>query len=496
MDLEADVEETQSLIRDSPSRSYNRQGERSIMENLDFDDVLKETGGFGRYQKVFYVLLCLPAMFTATITLSNTFTTAEPNTRCDIPSCDDKFMPQYEDAFVGPHFFANYTIPFDTIVNKFSECKSYAPIDNSIKYQPYHERSDLNNSIHHISETSISPYSSNSSLYQCKPSHFNQSIEIFCTSYVYDKTIYTSTIVSEWNLVCNESWKVPLVESVFFAGVMVGAPLFGILADTFGRKPTLMLSILVTTLFGAPLGMSPNYYVFNVLNFFVALGQLGIFQTCFIMAVELVSKEKRVLCGIVIEYFFDAGAVYLAGMAYLLRDWKHILLVSTCPVSVFLMYWPIVPESVRWLLVHKKYRKARKEIIRISRWNGSSFDINQYEREQTNEIQRTSDSLYHQNNFASTSQAQNSDSIQENTDIIGVETPQLIIRSEVRERGTPSGDSRSIGLSRAKTKETFLTFLGNPVMLSRHINVCYCWLVVTLVYYGLSMVGCIAEKYS
>ena len=88
--MESDVEETQSLIRDRPSRSYIRRQEKSIMENLDFDEVLKETGGFGKYQKTFYVLLCLPAMFTATITLSNTFTTAEPKNRCDIPSCDDK----------------------------------------------------------------------------------------------------------------------------------------------------------------------------------------------------------------------------------------------------------------------------------------------------------------------------------------------------------------------------------------------------------------------
>ena len=118
MDEESDVEETQSLIRDRSSRSYGRRHERNIMENIDYDEVLKEIGGFGKYQKTFYFLLCLPAMFTATITLSNTFTTAEPKTRCDIPSCDDKLMPQYDDAFVGPYHFANYTIPYDSLNKK------------------------------------------------------------------------------------------------------------------------------------------------------------------------------------------------------------------------------------------------------------------------------------------------------------------------------------------------------------------------------------------
>ena len=147
----------------------------------------------------------------------------------------------------------------------------------------------------------------------------------------------------------------------------------------------------------------------------------------------MVSKEKRVLCGIVIEYFFDAGAVYLAGMAYVLRDWKHILLISTCPVGVFLMYWPIVPESVRWLLVHKKYRKAKKEILRISKWNGSSFDINRYERERAYDIPSTSNGTSYQNANASSLNEQNSDIIEESSDIIGIESPQLNIRSETRE---------------------------------------------------------------
>ena len=433
-------------------------------------------------------------MFTATITLSNTFTTAEPKNRCDIPSCDDKFMPQYEDAFVGPHFFANYTIPYDPISNGFKKCKYYQPINNDTQYLLQFERSDQISLNDTTSTTSILSYFANSSLYQCDPSHFNQSFEAFCTKHVYDETIYTSTIVSEWNLVCDESWKVPLVESVFFAGVMVGAPLFGVLADTFGRKPTLMLSILITTLFGAPLGMSPNYYVFIVLNFFVAVGQLGIFQTCFIMVVELVSKEKRVLCGIVIEYFFDAGAVYLAGMAYVLRDWKHILLISTCPVSVFLMYWPIVPESVRWLLVHKKYRKAKKEILRISKWNGTSFDINRYERERSNDLPSTSNGSSYQNSYVSSPNAQNSDILEERSDIIGIESPQFNIRPEIREGSRSSGSSRNVNLRNTQSKETFLTFLRNPVMLSRHLNVCYCWLVVTLVYYGLSMASFIVKE--
>ena len=45
------------------------------------------------------------------------------------------------------------------------------------------------------------------------------------------------------------------------------------------------------------------------------------------------------------------------------------------------------------------------------------------------------------------------------------------------------------GMIREEVSETFLTFLRSPVMLARHLNICYSWFVITLVYYGLSLVS-------
>ena len=55
---------------------------------------------------------------------------------------------------------------------------------------------------------------------------------------------------------------------------------------------------------------------------------------------ELVGPSKRNLAGIVIEYFFAAGLVILAGVAYLLRDWFYIELVFGAPMILFFLMWP------------------------------------------------------------------------------------------------------------------------------------------------------------
>ena len=491
MGEESDLEESQRLLGDDDVSSSSGSVEKANMESLDFDEVLTEINGFGKYQITFYLLLCLPAMFTATITLANTFVTAQPNHRCDIPFCDDKLNPQYDDAFVGPNYFSNYTLPLDeSSLSKYSMCQYYKPITNTTTKSLHEDRRSGKSIYSHYQPNEFVSNAKEPKLDHCDPSDFNQSLTIDCTKYIYDQSNYFSTVVTQWNLVCSSNWKIPLIESVFFAGVGVGAPLFGILADKYGRKPTLMMSILMTVLFGVPLGLAPNYYVFLSLQFFVAMGQLGIFQTCFVMVVELVSKKRRVLCGIAIEYFFDLGAIILTGVAYYFRDWSSILLFATCPVGLFLMYWPILPESVRWLLIKKKYKEAEKEIHRISIWNRRPIDLASIGSSRSQQLRRVSDlQQSNENRRAQLAETNNGEILQEDTETSQNDNVRIEFQSGEDYRAIHRNDPVDNGMSRDDVSETFLTFLRTPVMLARHLNICYSWFVITLVYYGLSLVS-------
>lgn len=64
--------------------------------------------------------------------------------------------------------------------------------------------------------------SSNSSLDRCSSE---------CTSWNYDTSVFSSTIVSEWNLVCEKANLVNLSQTIFMFGILVGGVLFGSLAD-------------------------------------------------------------------------------------------------------------------------------------------------------------------------------------------------------------------------------------------------------------------------
>ncbi|XP_023619554.1 solute carrier family 22 member 5 isoform X6 [Myotis lucifugus] len=47
----------------------------------------------------------------------------------------------------------------------------------------------------------------------------------------FSQDVYLSTIVTEWNLVCEDDWKAPLTVSLFFVGVLIGSFISGQLSD-------------------------------------------------------------------------------------------------------------------------------------------------------------------------------------------------------------------------------------------------------------------------
>lgn len=70
----------------------------------------------------------------------------------------------------------------------------------------------------------------------------------------------------QWDLICNEKYKVALVQSVWMGGVMSGALLLGGVADRLGRLRTLMGALLGTIAFEGFSAFAPTYLIMVVLR--------------------------------------------------------------------------------------------------------------------------------------------------------------------------------------------------------------------------------------
>ncbi|MPC68491.1 Solute carrier family 22 member 3 [Portunus trituberculatus] len=58
-----------------------------------------------------------------------------------------------------------------------------------------------------------------------------------------------------------------------------------------------------------------------------------------VVRVELVGPTMRLPCGIVIEYFYALGEVFLSLISWWAKDWRMIQLIISGPVSFFVLYW-------------------------------------------------------------------------------------------------------------------------------------------------------------
>ena len=64
------------------------------------------------------------------------------------------------------------------------------------------------------------------------------------------------------------------------------------------------------------------------------------------------------------------GYLLAAGVAYLLNHhWQLLQVVLCLPCLLFLSYWWIVPESLRWLLSQGRHTQARLLLNQVKPFN-------------------------------------------------------------------------------------------------------------------------------
>ena len=190
-----------------------------------------------------------------------------------------------------------------------------------------------------------------------------------CTKWDFDKTEFTSTITSEFSLLCGRDYLTSLAQTLYFVGMVLGVITFGVLADIYGRKKVLVPLLLGMAVTGIVTSQMPSYVTFiigRVLNAFLVI---AIFESFFTYMLEFVGGRWSTVIGLGSMFVWVTGWLSLSGLAYLFRDWRQLMLFSSLPslLSV-LMYW-MLPESPRWLLSVGKIQEA-EEIVRAgARYN-------------------------------------------------------------------------------------------------------------------------------
>jgi MFS transporter, putative metabolite:H+ symporter len=119
----------------------------------------------------------------------------------------------------------------------------------------------------------------------------------------------------------HKEWQLSTVEmgwigSVSSIGMAVGAILFGMMADRFGRKAILILTLLVFSIGSGISAFATGYGIFLVLRFIIGAGLGGELPVASTLVSESVPFEKRGRSVVLLESFWAAGWLLAAIISY------------------------------------------------------------------------------------------------------------------------------------------------------------------------------------
>ena len=168
--------------------------------------------------------------------------------------------------------------------------------------------------------------------------------------------------------------------TMFFVGMLIGAFVFGRLADRIGRRPVLMMAVLVDACFGIASSFAPDFTWLLVLRFLTGIGVGGTLPVDYTMMAEFLPAERRGRWLVLLESFWAVGTILLAVLALVaLRwgddAWRAIFFVTGIPALVGVVLRLSIPESPMYLNRSGNTEGARAVLERIARVNGRNATI-------------------------------------------------------------------------------------------------------------------------
>uniref|UniRef100_A0A8C5B2E5 Solute carrier family 22 member 6, like n=1 Tax=Gadus morhua TaxID=8049 RepID=A0A8C5B2E5_GADMO len=307
---------------------------------MGFADLLEQVGSTGRFQVVHTLLLCLPVLMMASHNLLQNFV-----------------------AGVPPHFCSAHTnFSASTRMSAAEKLHITVPIDAN--GSPEKCRRYESPQWHLLANNGSTD-----------PEVWEQAALRGCDDgWTYDERERSSSIISEWHLVCSLRSLKSMGQTVYMGGVLVGAGVFGALADHFGRRVLLTMCYLLMAVSGTCAAFSPSFSLFCLFRFMCGMALSGVGLNSFSLIVEWIPTRVRTVVGTGTGYFYTMGQLILALVAYFIRDWRWLTFAVSLPFYVAFLYSWWLLESSRWLALKHKPEQAVKNLRAVARYNGRRAD--------------------------------------------------------------------------------------------------------------------------
>ena len=145
-----------------------------------------------------------------------------------------------------------------------------------------------------------------------------------------------------------------ITEAIFLTLAMrpVGALLFGMMADRFGRRPTLMVDIIAYSVFELASAFAPSLKVFLIMRVFFGIAMGGEWGVGAALAFETLPAEGRGFFSGVLQEGYVVGylmAALVYGTLFQFVGWRGMFVIGALPAFLVIYIRTKVDESPAWL---------------------------------------------------------------------------------------------------------------------------------------------------
>ncbi|MFL6561617.1 MAG: MFS transporter [Bacillus sp. (in: firmicutes)] len=186
---------------------------------------------------------------------------------------------------------------------------------------------------------------------------------------MFDLVIYGSVIpilMKEWSL---SPVQAGAIGSYGFFGMMLGAIFFGVMADKFGRKNVLILSVVLFSVFTFLCAFTPGPLMFSIFRFIAGVGIGGVLPNVIASLTDYAPKHMHNMMVSIVMCAFSVGGILAAyiGIYFIpLMGWKSVYWVAVLALLLIPMMVKYFHDSPAMLLMKGRTDELRFVLSKVN----------------------------------------------------------------------------------------------------------------------------------
>ena len=151
-------------------------------------------------------------------------------------------------------------------------------------------------------------------------------------------------------------------------GAVGGAIIFGVAADTFGRKRMMVIGMTIFITFTAACGLAQGFVDFAIYRFLAGFGLAGIVPIAVALVFEYTPGTRKATVSSLSYMGINVGVLLSAGLAIALLPiigWRAMLLGSFAGIILVLVAMLWLPESMSHLVKNGRTKNIRNILTKV-----------------------------------------------------------------------------------------------------------------------------------